>query len=554
MDDPAPDSWTLDSWSRHLGASVDPDELLAYLTEGSLPEAFSAAAATAAHRPALRIDEDEITHGELDDAAARTAGWLRGQGVRAGDRVLIAGRNSIAFVCAYLGTLRAGATVVPASPQLTQPELAQLAEHAGVRLAFADEEPAARLRQAGLPPAASLAMPPSVRPGTLSAAVHTAAGPDGAASLANLLSAAEPVPVAPIAPGSAAILAYTSGTTGLPKGVPLTHRNLLASIRSAMLAWRWSADDVLIHALPLTHQHGLGGVHATLLAGSRAVICSRFEPGQLARLAGQAHATVLFAVPAMYERLAGLPSAELAPLRAMRLAVSGSAPLAPGLASRITAAIGQFPLERYGTTESGLDVSNLYDGARVARSIGRPLPGVRLKIADAAGSPLPEGEPGEILLAGPQVFAGYQGTAELTSEAFHPGGWFRTGDIGRIDPVTSCVEITGRIKELIVSGGLNVTPREVELVLEQHPSVSEAAVAGLPSARWGEEVAAWVVPSPGARADPADLMAHTRTRLAAYKCPKQVFIVGSLPRNSLGKILRRSLRPPADAESRPGSG
>ena len=553
MDDPAPDSWTLDSWSRHLGASVDPDELLAYLTEGSLPEAFSAAAAAAAHRPALRIDEDEITHGELDAAAARTAGWLRGQGVRAGDRVLIAGRNSIAFVCAYLGTLRAGATVVPASPLLTQPELAQLAEHAGVRLAFADE-PATRLRQAGLPPAASLAMPPGVRPGTLSAAGHTAAGPDGAASLAHLLSAAEPVPAAPIDPGSAAILAYTSGTTGLPKGVPLTHRNLLASIRSAMLAWRWSADDVLIHALPLTHQHGLGGVHATLLAGSRAVICSRFEPEQLARLAGQAHATVLFAVPAMYERLAGLPSADLAPLRAMRLAVSGSAPLAPGLASRITAAIGQFPLERYGTTESGLDVSNLYDGARMARSIGRPLPGVRLKIADAAGSPLPEGEPGEILLAGPQVFAGYQGAAELTSEAFHPGGWFRTGDIGRIDPVTSCVEITGRIKELIVSGGLNVTPREVELVLEQHPAVSEAAVAGLPSARWGEEVAAWVVPSPGARTDPADLMAHTRTRLAAYKCPKQVFIVGSLPRNSLGKILRRSLRPPTDAESRPGSG
>src|SRR5258708_1654631 len=348
-------------------------------------------------------------------------------------------------------------------------------------------------------------MPAGVRPGTLSAASpgppaaagHTAAGPGGAASLAHVLSAAEPVPAAPVAPGSAAILAYTSGTTGLPKGVPLTHRNLLASIRSAMLAWRWSADDVLIHALPLTHQHGLGGVHATLLAGSRAVICSRFDPGQLARLAGQAHATVLFAVPTMYERLASLPSAELAPLRALRLAVSGSAPLAPGLASRITAAIGQFPLERYGTTESGLDVSNLYDGARVAGSVGRPLPGVRLKIADAAGRPWPEGEPGEILLAGPQVFAGYQDAAELTSEAFHSGGWFRTGDIGRIDPVTGCVEITGRIKELIISGGFNVTPREVELVLEQHPAVSEAAVAGLPSARWGEQVAAWVVPSPG---------------------------------------------------------
>ncbi|HEY7143526.1 MAG TPA: AMP-binding protein [Streptosporangiaceae bacterium] len=534
LDSPGPDGWTLDSWSRHLGRRADPAALAARLTAGSLPEAVSAAAAAAPRRLALRIDDEDVTHGELDDAAGRGAAWLHGQGVRPGHRVLLAGAGSADFVRAYLAALRAGATVVPASPMLTAAELAALCEQAQVTMAFADHS------SAGLLAGAASGLPVT-RIGP-----HPGGGtgrPCGPA-LREVLSGQDPVPAGPADPDAPAILAYTSGTTGLPKGVPLTHANLLSSIRAAMLAWRWNGSDVLVHALPLTHQHGLGGVHATLLAGSRAVLCSRFEPARLARLAGQARATILFAVPAMYQRLTGLPRAGLAPLRGLRLAVSGSAPLDPALARRAGAALGQLPLERYGTTESGLGVSALYDGPRVAGSVGRPLPGVRLRIADPDGRPLPPGEPGEILLAGPQVFGGYLGPAGQAGQAFHPGGWFRTGDLGRIEPASGGVEITGRIKELIISGGFNVTPREVELVLEQHPAVSEAAVAGLPSARWGEEVAAWVVPVPGAAADPAGLIAHARARLAVYKCPKQVFLVDSLPRNSLGKVLRRTLRPP----------
>jgi malonyl-CoA/methylmalonyl-CoA synthetase len=576
------DSWVLDSWAQHLGGAVNLEGLLAELTAGSLPEAFHRTAAAAPGRLALRIDDDEVTHGGLDDAAGRVAGWLRGRSVGPGSRVLLCGRNSVAFVSAYLGVLRAGATVVPASPALTGPELTSLSAQAGVALAFADQALAGRLSEAGPrvvwldgarqdgarldgagpdgggpdgggPDGARLdeagldeAGPDEAGPdgGGPDGGGPDGGGPDGGPALRSVLAGARPVPADPVEPDAPAILAYTSGTTGTPKGVPLSHRNLLASIRSALLAWRWSADDVVIHALPLTHQHGLGAVHASLLTGSAAAIGSRFEPAQLARLAGQVNASVLFAVPAMYERLAELTPGELAPLRRLRLIVSGSAPLSPELAGRIATALGQLPLERYGTTETGLDVSNPCDGERVAGSVGRPLPGVELRIADETGTQRPPGEPGEILLKGPQVFAGYLGPAALTSEAFHSGGWFRTGDIGRIDPSTGYVQITGRIKELIISGGLNVTPREVELILEQHPAVKEVAVGGLPSKKWGEEVVAWVVARPGARADPAEIIAHARARLAAYKCPKRIFLVESLPRNNLGKVLRRSLRPP----------
>jgi malonyl-CoA/methylmalonyl-CoA synthetase len=540
------DSWTLDSWAQHLGGPADPVELLARLTTGSLPEAFHQAAVAAGDRLALRVDDDQISQARLDDAAGRVGGWLRSEGVSGGDRVLLCGRNSIAFVSAYLGVLRAGATVVPASPALAEPELRRLRAQAEVKVAFADTALAGRLRGAG-PPVICLDGdgPDRARSdGSGSGGGGPSSGPSSGPSLRSVLAGGRPIPAGPVEPGSPAILAYTSGTTGAPKGVPLSHRNLLSSIRSALLAWRWSPADVVVHALPLTHQHGLGAVHASLLTGSAAAVGSRFEPARLARLAGQVNATVLFAVPAMYERLMELTPGELAPLRRLRLAVSGSAPLSPELAGRIAAALGQVPLERYGTTETGLNISSPCDGARIPGSVGRPLPGVEMKIAGEAGSRRPAGEPGEILLRGPHVFAGYLGQAALASETFAAGGWFRTGDIGRIDPSTGYVEITGRIKELIISGGLNVTPREVELVLEQHPAVREAAVAGLPSTRWGEEVAAWVVARAGVRADPADIIAHARVRLAAYKCPKRIFLVESLPRNNLGKVLRRSLRPP----------
>ena len=457
------DSWAIESWTKHLGAQVDEARLLTELSKGSLPEAFRRTAMATPDQIALRIDDEEVTHLQLDEVASRIAGWLRDREVTVGDRVLIVGRNSVSFVSAYLGALRAAATVIPASPLLTESELAALIAKAEVKAAFADADTAPKLRTVLTAPIVELDRAPDI----------------GGLTLQAVIAAGEPTQVSPISSDSPAILAYTSGTTGTPKGVPLSHGNLLASIRSAMLAWRWSPDDVLIHALPLTHQHGLGGVHATLLSGSRAAIHSRFQPTRLGALADEMRATVLFAVPAMYERLVELTPDELAPFRRLGLAISGSAPLSSTLARRIADAFGQIPLERYGTTESGLNVSNLYDGPRVVGSVGRPLPGVELRIATDSGAARPGGEAGEILLRGPQVFSGYLDAAIATAESFHEA-WFRTGDLGRIDPSSGHVEITGRIKELIISGGLNVTPREVELVLEQHQGVKEAAVAGLP--------------------------------------------------------------------------
>lgn len=520
-DRPAPAD--LRAWARHLQDSAegarledDPaavDALLARLVAGDLPTAFAATAARAPDEPALGIDGPWLTHGELQRRAARVHKRVAELGVRPGDRVVLCGATSTALVSGYLGLLRAGAVVVLANPAYTRSELAHLVADSGASHALADPEPAALLDRL-------------VR--HVVRLDDAPAGGDGGTP-------------EPVAPGSdaVALLAYTSGTTGIPKGVPLTHANLLASIRAAMLAWRWRSSDVLVHALPLSHQHGLGGVHATLLAGSRAFVLPRFSPEGLADAAERHDATVLFAVPAMYERLTADRVACQRLRRTLRLAVCGSAPLTPALAGRVTEALGRAPLERYGSTEAGLDVSLPLAGPGAPGTVGLPLPGVRMRLS-------PPGD-GEVLLRGPQVFAGYWNNPEATAEAFQDG-WFRTGDLGRIEPDTGYLRLTGRLKELIISGGMNVSPREVELALDDHPEVAEVAVAGVPSQRWGEEVTAWVVPAAGASPSEQALLAHAARRLAPYKRPKRVYLVDELPRNSMGKVQRAQLRPPDQRE------
>jgi malonyl-CoA/methylmalonyl-CoA synthetase len=383
-------------------------------------------------------------------------------------------------------------------------------------LAFADAGPARRLAGLGLAVTDVRQAPPDTAP-----APGIAAGPD-----------------------DAALLAYTSGTTGRPKGVPLTHRQVAVSVRAVMAAWRWQADDVLVHALPLYHQHGLGGLHTALFGGSTVHIRSKFSADDLVRAAGQTRASVLFAVPTIYQALADSRAALAGGLRGLRLAVCGSAPLSPSLAGRLPAVLGRLPLVRYGTTESGLNVSNPVADPR-GDTIGVPLPGVLVRIGagdGSAGGRADPGADGEIQLRGPHVFSGYWDDPAGSQAAFTPDGWFRTGDIGTVDPATGHLVIRGRTKEMIISGGLNVYPREVEIALERHPSVAEAAVAGIPDERWGERVTAWVVLRDGHEFDDAALIAHTRTLLAAYKCPKRVFRLAALPRNQLGKIVRSDLR------------
>lgn len=509
-----------DAWRVHAGGQVPEG-----LADGNLARAFHETSAGRHGAPALTIEGGSVTHGELDHRAARVAGWLASRGVGPGDRVLLCAPNAIALVVAYVGTLRAGATAVPVGAALTEPELRQITSRAAPAVAFAAGPALASVR-------------------TIAAGSWPVVDLDG--GLVEVEATGDPLEPVEVPASATAILAFTSGTTGRPKGVPLSHANLLSSIRAVMLAWRWSGEDVLVHALPLSHQHGLGGVHATLLTGSRAVIHARFEPDRLAAAIEDERASVLFAVPAIYRRLAEEERVTAAAFGSVRLAVSGSAPLSPALFERVAELLGREPLERYGTTESGLDTSNPYDGPRRPGGVGLPLPGVEMAIAGPDGEPLDPGADGEIVFRGPQVFEGYA-DEEDAAGAFHPGGWFRTGDIGRVDPADGSLSITGRSKEVIISGGLNVYPREVELALEEHPGVDAVAVVGVPSERWGEEVVAFVVTS--GRASTADLDAFARGRLAAYKCPKRVLPIAELPTNPMGKLDRGRLRELAGAGS-----
>jgi malonyl-CoA/methylmalonyl-CoA synthetase len=524
------DSETIRAWERHLGREVEADSLRAELVEGTLPQEFHDTATRDPERTALTIDEQKISHGELDRLAARVGGWLQVQGIGSGERIVLCGDNSLDFVIAYLGILRAGSIVVPAGAALTEAELRHFVEDSGASCALAQGDALERLMRIAHEDS-PLRLVVTLEEGEASEAP----------ALRQAISEGEPLEPGDAGGDDVVMLAYTSGTTGLPKGVPLSHANLLSSVRGVMWAWRWDASDVLVHALPFSHQHGLSAVHISLLCGSRAVVHSKFDPEILCKAIESEKATVLFAVPAIYEKLVTWEGIGKADFSSLRLAVSGSSGLSPALARKVSSILGQDVLERYGSTESGLSVSNPYDGPRKFGTVGFPLPGIELAIVDEGGDSVRPGEDGEIVLRGPQVFSGYWDLPDATEESFYPGAWFRTGDVGRVDPEDGCLSITGRLKEMIITGGLNVYPREVELVLEDHVAVENAAVVGVPSERWGEEVVAFVVPARDGEVDDEELAAHARERLSSYKCPKRFFTVNQLPRNEVGKVLRDEL-------------
>ena len=498
------------------------------MTGDTLPRAWASHFESDPGRPVLWEERRGwVTAGDLDRATRRVATRLAGAGLRPGDRILLSAATSVELVEAHVAALRLGLVVVPANTAYREREIAHLVQDSCPRAAVVDDADRAEwIRRASH---TVVVVGPDVDL------------PDGPGGRAPVLDAA--------GPDDPALLGYTSGTTGAPKGAVLSHRNLLASSESVRLAWRWTADDRLVLALPLFHIHGLGvGLHGTLLAGGSAVLLPRFEPEAVLDAVAAHDATLFFGVPTMYARLAESPRLrELAPLR---LCVSGSAPLPPAVFERLAEGSGQQVLERYGMTETGMNVSNPYDGERRPGTVGFPLPGVDLRLAQARG---PGGVPltaaagaakvGEIELRGPNVFRGYWRQPEATAAAFTPDGWFRTGDVGEHD-ADGYLRLVGRTKDLIITGGLNVYPREVEDVLLEHPAVAEVAVGGVPDAEWGEVVMAWVVPAPTA-APPAqdELTGFAAQRLARFKCPRRVVYVDALPRNALGKLLRHELSP-----------
>jgi malonyl-CoA/methylmalonyl-CoA synthetase len=516
LDRPSPSREMLAAWSTHVGRPIRDAALMREeLTTGpTLHAAFSSTARRFPDAMALSVRGVERTHRQVDEESGRYAGLLTTWGVRSGTRITIVADSEMSLVLTYLAALRAGASITFAHPSYTTPELARVLAVTEAEFAFATGDSLSRLIDAAS-----------------DCQVIGLKEQDRDAVRDILFDKRPSAPPPDMSNGdTTAILALTSGTTGEPKPVPLSHRNLLSSIRGVIWAWRWSSNDRLIHSLSIAHQHGLGAIHIALLTGCHSIILPRFDPTGLIDAIRTQEASVLFAVPAIYERLLAEAPGDIESLSSLRLLTSGSAPLPEDLAYRVEAMIGQVPLERYGLTETGLDVSNPYEGPRIPGTVGLALPGVELAIVDGAGEVASPGETGEVVLRGPQVFDGYAG-ADHGSQFI--GDWFRTGDIGTIDEETGHLRLVGRSKEVIITGGMNVYPREVESALLAVPGVQDAAVIGVPSSTWGEAVTAFVVIG-SVSAD--EVAATIRTRLARFKLPRQIISVESIPRTEMGKL------------------
>ena len=469
----------------------------------------------------------ELGYGALLEQSARFAGALRARGITPGERVVARVETSPEAVLLYLACLRLGAVFVPANPGGTGAEFEYLLRDADARLTVVAPTQCEALR--------------ALVQGSGNCGLETL-GSGGEGSLAQLAQHSAPAGLhEPPDPGALAALVYTSGTTGRPKGAMLTQANLAANAVALARAWRFSAQDELLHALPLFHVHGLFvAINTVVVAGAGLVLLPKFEPASVLQHLPQT--TVFMGVPTHYTRLLQEPGLDRHATAGVRLFVSGSAPLLPQTLERFRERTGQTILERYGMTETLMNTSNPYDGARIAGSVGLPLDGVAVRLSALTGeAPASAGTIGMLEVKGPNVCAGYWRDAPKTRAAFSAEGWFRTGDLGRIDEA-GYVWIVGRATDLVISGGYNVYPKEVEAQLDAVPGVAESAVFGLPHADFGEGVTAAVVLKPGVTLSEPQLLAHVRARLSGYKVPKRIIFVAELPRNTMGKVRKDALR------------
>jgi malonyl-CoA/methylmalonyl-CoA synthetase len=468
-----------------------------------------------------------VTYGDLLGWSGRLANALVLKGVEPGDRVAVQVEKSAEAILLYLACLRAGAVFLPVNTAYTLPELDYFLRDAEPRLVVVD--PSRREAVADVARAAGVAEVETL--GTRQ---------DG--SLMELASGcpADFADVPRTGDDLAAIL-YTSGTTGRSKGAMLTHDNLASNALTLVDSWRFGADDVLLHALPIFHTHGLFvATNTVLMAGASMLFLPRFDPDAVFRLLPRA--TTMMGVPTFYVRLLQDERLDRESTRHVRLFVSGSAPLLADTHRQWRERTGHAILERYGMTETNMNTSNPYDGDRIAGTVGFPLPGVALRVTDPeTGAELPQGEVGMIEVRGPNVFKGYWRMPEKTAQEFRPDGFFITGDLGRIDE-RGYVHIVGRGKDLVISGGYNVYPKEVETEIDALPGVVESAVIGVPHPDFGEGVTAVVVAHKGSDIDEATVLSALRPRLAAYKLPKRVLLVADLPRNAMGKVQKNVLR------------
>jgi malonyl-CoA/methylmalonyl-CoA synthetase len=476
-------------------------------------------------------DGRHYTYGDVDDVSARFANALLELGVRPGDRVAVQVEKSIEAIMLYLGAIRAGAVFLPLNTAYTPAEIEYFVGDAEPRVFVCDPSRAGVL--------APIAEKAGARLETLGVWTSPATS---AGTLADRSLAALPrFDTIERGPDDLGAILYTSGTTGRSKGAMLTHDNLASNAATLAEFWRFTPGDVLIHALPIFHTHGLFvATNTVLVAGASMIFLNRFDPEKI--FEAMPRATAMMGVPTFYTRLLQDPRLGEEATKHMRLFISGSAPLLAETHREWQARTGHAILERYGMTETGMNTSNPYDGERIAGTVGFPLPGVEIRVTEPeTGTPVGTDEIGMIEVRGPNVFKGYWRMPEKTEAEFRKDGFFISGDLGKIDE-RGYVHIVGRGKDLIITGGYNVYPKEVESEIDAIAGVVESAVIGLAHPDFGEGVTAVVVKGAEAPLTETDVLGRLESRLAKFKLPKKIIFVDDLPRNTLGKVQKNVLR------------
>jgi long-chain acyl-CoA synthetase len=494
----------------------------------NLASQLAESAERAPDAPAVRLGEVELSYGELDRRSARLATLLSEKGVEPGDRIGVMLPNVPEFPVAYYGVLRAGAIVVPMNVLLKRREIAFYLEDSGAKLLLAWHGFAEQARAGAAEAGAELV---EVEPAALAAA----------------LAEREPrADVAETADDDTAVILYTSGTTGKPKGAELTHANLARNAEvSSRTTCEIAAGDVVLGALPLFHSFGQTvAMNASLRVGACLTLVPKFDPGEALATMQNDRVTHFYGVPTMYGALLHHPEREAFDTSALRTCITGGASMPVEILRGFEEAFGAKVMEGYGLSEtSPVACSNHPDRERRPGSIGTPIEGVEMRVVDEDDNEVDQGEVGEIAIRGHNIMKGYWQCPEATAEAMR-GGWFHSGDMARVDE-DGYFYIVDRKKDLIIRGGYNVYPREVEEVLYEHPKIREAAVVGVPHDEWGEEIGAAVVLHEGEELGPAEVSAYVKDRIAAYKYPRLVWFLDDLPKGPTGKILKREIEAPA---------
>jgi malonyl-CoA/methylmalonyl-CoA synthetase len=481
-----------------------------------------------------------VTYAELDELVNRTAGYLQSLGLQPGDRVALQLSKSMEFILLHLATARLGAITLPLNLAYPPDELKYFLEDSGARIFFALETSREKIQTIlpELPNLQECIFLDPTKPHQFQSLITNYQVPSGLDT--GFATDAQPYSTTDSA---TAIIIYTSGTTGRPKGAEISHGNLTSNLRSLHRAWGWSAEDILLHVLPIFHVHGLFvALHGALHAGATTLLMREFDARRTLQLLSNGQCTVFMAVPTIHQRLLDVPDAHQFDLSSVRLITSGSDRLPDEVFTGFEQTFGYTLLERYGMSETGMNCSNPLNGQRRLGSVGLPLTDVEVRVVNPENDqPLPDGEIGEVQLRGPNIFKGYWKQPQKTAESFSADGWFRTGDLGFREP-DGYLTLCGRSKDLIISGGLNIYPPEVERVLAEHPSVAACAVIGCRDREWGERVTAVVVLNRGESVSSGDLIAFCRERLAPYKSPKTIVFREDLPRNAMGKTQKAELR------------